>query len=76
MLLCAEGLLGRFGTTLGSIVELFWGHLELFVGVFSSFSMIFPISLKDAVMFAVSAGRLCFYERKCGRERKRGRKGV
>ena len=35
MLLCPEGLLGRFGTTLGSILEPSWGHLELIVGVFS-----------------------------------------
>ena len=37
MLLCPEGLLGRFGTTLGSILEPFWGHLEVIVGVFSEF---------------------------------------
>ena len=37
MLLCPEGLLGRFGTTLGSILEPFWGHLELIFGVFSKF---------------------------------------
>ena len=37
MLLCPEGLLGRFGTTLGSILEPFWGHLEVIFGVFSEF---------------------------------------
>ena len=35
MLLCPESLPGRFGTTLGSILEPFWGHLELIFGVFS-----------------------------------------
>ena len=35
MLLCPEGLLGRFGTTLGSILEPFWGHFELMFDVFS-----------------------------------------
>ena len=74
MLLCPEGLLGRFGTTLGSILEPFWGHLEVMFGVFFlSFSVILPICLKGALMFAASNGRLCFSERKCGRERKRGR---
>ena len=35
MLLCPEGPLDHFGTTLGSILKLFWGHLELMFGVFS-----------------------------------------
>ena len=37
MLLCPEGLLGRFGTTLGSILEQFWGHFEV---IFDDFSKI------------------------------------
>ena len=35
MLLCPEGPLDRFGTTLGSILEPFWGHFELIVDGFS-----------------------------------------
>ena len=35
MLLSLEGLLDRFGTALGPILEPFWGHLELIFGVFS-----------------------------------------
>ena len=35
MLLCPEGPLDCFGATLGSILEPFWGHLELIFGVFS-----------------------------------------
>ena len=35
MLLCPEGPPDRFGTTLGSILEPFWGHLEFIFGVFS-----------------------------------------
>ena len=35
MLLCPEGPLDHFGSTLGSILDLFWGHLELIFGVFS-----------------------------------------
>ena len=34
MLLCPEGPLDRFGTTLGSILERFWGHVELMFDVF------------------------------------------
>ena len=34
MLLCPEGLLGRFGTTLGSILEPFWGHFGFIFNVF------------------------------------------
>ena len=37
MLLCPEGPLDRFGTTLGSILEPFWGHFEL---IFDDFSKI------------------------------------
>ena len=73
MLLCPESLLGRFGTTLGSILEPFGVIWSSFLVFFPSFSVIFPICVKGALMFAVSTGRLCFYERKCGRERKRGR---
>ena len=35
MLLCPEGPLDRFGITLGSILEPFWGHLELICDVVS-----------------------------------------
>ena len=35
MFLCPEGPLDRFGTTLGSILEPFWGHVELIFDVFS-----------------------------------------
>ena len=35
MLLCPEGPLDRFGTTLGSILEPFWGNFELMLDVFS-----------------------------------------
>ena len=35
MLLCPEGPLGRFGRTLGSILEAFWGHFEVIFDVFS-----------------------------------------
>ena len=38
MLLCPEGPLDRFGTTLGSILEPFWGNFEL---IFDGFSKIF-----------------------------------
>ena len=38
VLLCPEGPLDRFGTTLGSILEPFWGHFEL---IFDGFSKIF-----------------------------------
>ena len=37
MLLCPEGPLDRFGTTLGSILEPFWGNFEL---IFDDFSKI------------------------------------
>ena len=35
ILLCPEGPLDRFGTTLGSILEQFRGHFELIFAVFS-----------------------------------------
>ena len=35
MLLCPEGPLDRFGTTLGSILEPFWGHFEFMFNDFS-----------------------------------------
>ena len=35
MLLCPEGPLDHFGTTLGSILEAFLGHFELIFDVFS-----------------------------------------
>ena len=35
MLLCPEGPLDRFGTTLVFILEPFWGHFELMFDVFS-----------------------------------------
>ena len=37
MLLCPEGPLDRFGTTLGSILEPFWGHFDF---IFDDFSKI------------------------------------
>ena len=61
---------------LGPLWAPFWSHFGVicnaFLVFFRSFSVIFPICVKGALMFAVSTGRLCFYKRKCGRERKRG----
>ena len=61
---------------LGPLWAPFWNPFEViwmyFLVFFLSVLVIFPICLKGALMFAVSTGRLCFYERKCGRERKRG----
>ena len=65
-----------FWVVLGPPWAPFWSHFEViwssFLMFFLSFSVIFPICVKGALMFGVSTGRLCFYVRKCGRERKRG----
>ena len=55
MLLCPEGPLDHFGTTLGSILEQFWGHLEFFFSVFSKFFGDF------SDLFEGCSGAVCFH---------------
>ena len=49
MLLCPEGPLDRFGTTLDSILEPFWGHFEV---ILSSFRIDFRrFSVRCPILF-------------------------